>query len=137
MTGAPVMATQHSGGGATTALPGAGGGARGARRGAAHRALGSDAGAGIIVIRCMARRRRRRCGAQRSGDRRHPTAAGPGAPGASMTTRATAGTTAAPIRRIRFSASVPAAAARYAEGIRIMLNASLAARRGAIKQEEQ
>jgi hypothetical protein len=120
MTGAPVMATQHSGGGATTALPGAGGGARGARRGAAHRALGSDAGAGIIVIRCMARRRRRRCGAQQSGDRRHPTAAGPGAPGASMTTRATAGTTAAPIRRIRFSASVPAAAARYAEGIRIL-----------------
>jgi len=53
-----------------------------------------------------------------------------------MTARATAGTTAAPIRRIRFSASVPAAAARYAEGIRIM-NASLAARRGAIKQEEK
>jgi len=33
------------------------GGARGAWRGAAHRALGGAAGAGIIVIRRMARRR--------------------------------------------------------------------------------
>jgi len=74
------------------------GGARGARRGAAQQALGGDAGA------------------QRSGDRRHPTAAWTGAHGASMTARATAGTTAWPICRIRFSASVPAAAARYAEG---------------------
>jgi len=119
MTGAPVMATQHSGGGAPTALPGAGGAAH-ARRG--RRARGAAAAGGAA-------------GAQRSGDRRHPTAAWPGAHGASMTARATAGTTASPICRIRFSASVPAAAARYAEGIRIILYARLAARRGAIKGE--
>ena len=64
------------------------GGARGARRGAAQQALGSAAGA------------------QRSGDRRHPTAAGPGAPGASMTARATAGTTASPFCRIRRGAAM-------------------------------
>ena len=64
------------------------GGARGARRGAAHRALGGAAGA------------------PRSGDRRHPPAAGPGAHGAAMTARATAGTTAWPIRRIRRRAAM-------------------------------
>jgi len=104
MTGAPVMATQQHGGGAPTALAGAGG-ARLSRRGAAHRALGGAAGAGIIVIRRMARRRcsgvRR---AQRSGDRRHPTAAGRRA--AMQRRPAAAGTTAWPIRRIRRRAAM-------------------------------
>jgi len=49
MTGAPVMATQHSGGGAPTALPGAGGAGCGARAtGAAREGRGGG------------RRRRRR-----------------------------------------------------------------------------